>query len=138
MGHKKTPRLTCAMRRDAISSFTRAFALMRLNCFPRLKNQPEYDWNAEYKRLFRVFLKAANEAAANPDSWALQKLLVQESQSLLDEARKSLYKDGDLEKFFGCCPRITGDLSTEEFIAKVRGKTDDQTPPMAHNPPASL
>lgn len=125
MEKKESPRLTCAMRRDAISSFTRAFALMRLNCFPKLKNQPEYDWNAEYKRLFKVFLKAANEAAANPDSWALQKLLVQESQALLDDARKSLHQEGDLEKFFGCSPRITGDLSTEEFIAKVRGRIDD-------------
>lgn len=30
------------------------------------------------------------------------------------------YRKGDLEKFFGCAPNLTGDLSTEEFIRRLR------------------
>ena len=32
------------------------------------------------------------------------------------------YREGDLDAFLGCAPRLTGDLSTEEFIEKIRGK----------------
>lgn len=32
------------------------------------------------------------------------------------------YRERDLEKFIGCDPNLTGDLSTEEYIDKIRGK----------------
>jgi hypothetical protein len=31
------------------------------------------------------------------------------------------YREGDLAKFIGCAPNATGDLTTEEFIDKIRG-----------------
>lgn len=40
------------------------------------------------------------------------------------------YLDGDLEKFFGCAPNITGDLSTEEYVD--RGRDDDNGFPDLH------
>ena len=30
------------------------------------------------------------------------------------------YQEGDLQKFFGCAPNLTGDLSTEEYISRIR------------------
>jgi hypothetical protein len=37
------------------------------------------------------------------------------------------YKEGDLEKFFGCAPDFTGELSTEEYVDDIRsgGKTTE-------------
>lgn len=34
------------------------------------------------------------------------------------------YLEGDLEKFFGCAPHATGDMTTEEFIDSIRGEDD--------------
>jgi hypothetical protein len=34
------------------------------------------------------------------------------------------YLEGDLEKFIGCAPHATGDLTTEQFIEGVRGNGD--------------
>jgi hypothetical protein len=31
------------------------------------------------------------------------------------------YREGDLEKFIGCAPDFTGDLTTEEYIDEIRG-----------------
>lgn len=35
------------------------------------------------------------------------------------------YREGDLEKFFGCDPDFTGGLSTEEYIDRIRGRGDN-------------
>jgi hypothetical protein len=32
------------------------------------------------------------------------------------------YQEGDIEKFFGCDPDFTGELTTEEFIDQIRGR----------------
>jgi hypothetical protein len=34
------------------------------------------------------------------------------------------YQQGDLEKFVGCAPEATGELTTEEFIATIRDRKD--------------
>lgn len=39
-----------------------------------------------------------------------------------DPAAAALYRDGDIEKFFGCAPDFTGDLSTVEYLAELREK----------------
>jgi hypothetical protein len=36
------------------------------------------------------------------------------------------YLEGDLEKFIGCSPDATGDLSTEEYIDLVRGRESEE------------
>ena len=38
------------------------------------------------------------------------------------EDMKSCHKDGDLEKFFGCAPGLTGGLTAREYIEKIRGE----------------
>lgn len=35
------------------------------------------------------------------------------------------YREGDLDKFFGCDPDFTGGLSTEEYIDRIRGRDDE-------------
>jgi len=40
------------------------------------------------------------------------------------------YQEGDLQKFFGCAPDLTGDLSTEEYISQIR--SDDIEIPDLH------
>jgi hypothetical protein len=34
------------------------------------------------------------------------------------------YLEGDLEKFFGCAPHATGDMTTDEFIDEIRGEDE--------------
>jgi len=36
-----------------------------------------------------------------------------------------MYQAGDLEKFVGCAPEATGELSTEEFIETIRDRKGD-------------
>lgn len=35
------------------------------------------------------------------------------------------YQPGDLKRFVGCAPNVTGNLTTEQFIDNVRGRDDD-------------
>lgn len=32
--------------------------------------------------------------------------------------------DKEFEEFFGSCPNLTGQLSTQEFIDQIRGRND--------------
>ncbi|MBA2735649.1 MAG: hypothetical protein H0U50_02565 [Pyrinomonadaceae bacterium] len=36
-----------------------------------------------------------------------------------------VYQEGDLEKLFGCDPNFTGELSTEEYVAKLRDEESE-------------
>ena len=40
--------------------------------------------------------------------------------------QSEVYEAGDLEKLFGCAPDFTGELSTEEHMAKIRGECEDR------------
>lgn len=38
-----------------------------------------------------------------------------------------IYQEGDLNKFFGCDPEFTGELSTEEYLTKLRNKEENDS-----------
>jgi hypothetical protein len=53
-----------------------------------------------------------------------------ERKILMVEAKKIIeaeaYVPGDLQRFIGCAPQATGDLTTEQFINAVRGRNNDK------------
>ena len=49
------------------------------------------------------------------------------SMCVSSEKPRIEYKDGDLEKFFGCDPNFTGGKTTEQHLAEVRGENPQIT-----------
>lgn len=57
---------------------------------------------------------------------SLERRIVMLDKSLVDGIIESdataaaLYREGDIEKFFGCSPDFTGDQTTAEYLAEMR------------------
>lgn len=77
-----------------------------------------------YARVIKVLQK--QNVLLNVEGWLRQEL-TDDSAYLYVEHLSELpvYQKGDLEKFFGCDPDFTGDLSTEEYLDKMRERELD-------------
>lgn len=73
-------------------------------------------------------LLKSQDTIVNVEGWItringeIQEFAIERISSAID------YKEGDLERFFGCDPDFTGELSTESYMAKLRGEEKEDYP----------
>jgi hypothetical protein len=76
-----------------------------------------------YEKVWR--LMEIKDAVVNVDGWIKTHIDgTVEQLKVADIVQAVEYKQGDLDKFFGCAPTFTGDMSTDEFISDLR--SDDE------------
>lgn len=74
-------------------------------------------------QMYPRIIKALNRqnAVVNVEGWLRQELSDDSAYlHIKDLIEMPTYQDGDLEKFFGCDPYFTGDLTTEEYMNEIR------------------
>ncbi|MCY7347584.1 MAG: hypothetical protein LH614_15380 [Pyrinomonadaceae bacterium] len=77
-----------------------------------------------YKQVWQLL--KSQDTIVNVEGWITRKN--GEVEHLLIEKIDSaaIYQQGDLEKFFGCDPNFTGNLSTEDFLSELRSEDGDE------------
>lgn len=77
-----------------------------------------------YSQIWKLLER--RDALVSVEGWLQVK--AGEGKSLRVESIEELpdYQEGDIEKFFGCDKSFTGDLTTGEFLDKVRGENSKQ------------
>jgi hypothetical protein len=63
-----------------------------------------------------------NEELVNVEGWLVSKNGTPETLRVEHVNPSIGYEEGDLDKFFGCDPNFTGDLTTEQFLDELRGE----------------
>lgn len=77
---------------------------------------------SSYDAVWRLMEK--KDAVVNVEGWikTLNGKVEHLKIELISEAAQ--YQTGDLDKFFGCAPNLTGNMSTDEFISDLRGEDE--------------
>lgn len=80
--------------------------------------------NDLYDKIIRVLHK--QNALVNVEGWLRQDISEDSAYLHIDHLSElPEYKEGTIEKLFGCDPDFTGNLSTVEYLDKIRGRESD-------------
>jgi len=77
----------------------------------------------DYKRVWQML--EGKDAIVKVEGWKIVTNGKLEHLKVVTISPAPEYQEGDLDKFFGCDPGFTGDLSTEEYLDDLRGESTE-------------
>jgi hypothetical protein len=65
------------------------------------------------------------ESLADIEGWTIIKNGVIDFVKIEQISQSAEYKEGDIDRFFGCAPSFTGDMTTAEYLSDLRDEESD-------------